>query len=179
MKNKKIWWFLIRFFGTYFLLLFAYFLFLFATEVKSPYFKSDSITSHVAKSTEWLLNIFDVQTFTEQHTSELSIKIFVNDYYVARVIEGCNSVSIIVLFIAFVVAFKGGRLNTVLFVLLGAISIYIVNIARIALLSWAMVNFVAYETILHDLLFPAIIYGYVFVLWLWWVNRFSNLKTQK
>jgi len=35
------------------------------------------------------------------HDQELSIKLFLNDVYLARVIEGCNSINVIILFIAF------------------------------------------------------------------------------
>ncbi|MGY5354777.1 exosortase family protein XrtF [Wenyingzhuangia sp. IMCC45467] len=176
MKNKKIWWFLLRFFGTYFLLFLCYSLFLLGTEIKAPNFKSDPITKHVAKSTEWLLNTANTKAHVEQHTTELSFKLFINDDYVARVIEGCNSMSIIILFVAFIIAFKGAWKKTILFCVLGGISIYYVNIIRITLLSYGMVYFKQYEMILHDLLFPAFIYGYVFLLWVVWVNRFSNLK---
>lgn len=176
MKNKKIWWFLLRFFGTYFLLFLAYSLFLLAAESKTPSFESDVITKNVAQSTEWLLNAIGTKAHTEQHPRELSVKLFIEDQYVARVIEGCNSMSIIILFIAFIIAFKGTWKKTILFAFLGSISIYIVNIIRIALLSSGMLYFKQYEMILHDLLFPAIIYGYVFLLWVFWVNRFSNLK---
>ncbi|MDO3693521.1 exosortase family protein XrtF [Wenyingzhuangia sp. chi5] len=176
MKNKKIWWFLLRFFGTYFLLFLGYSFFLLSTQSKAPNFKSDPITQHVAKSTEWMLNIWGAKAHVEQHSTELSLKLFMEDNYVARVIEGCNSMSIIILFVAFVVAFRGAWKKTFLFAFVGGITIYFVNIFRIALLSYGMVYFKQYEMILHDLLFPAFIYGYVFLLWVIWVNRFSNLK---
>ncbi|ANW95091.1 hypothetical protein AXE80_01715 [Wenyingzhuangia fucanilytica] len=176
MKNKKIWWFLLRFFGTYFLFFLGYSIFLMSTETKVPNFKSDPITHHVAASTNWLLNVWDANAQIEQHTEELSIKLFVDNNYVARVIEGCNSMSIIILFIAFIVAFKGDWKKTCLFAIIGGFTIYLVNIIRIAMLAYGMVYFKKYEIILHDLLFPAVIYGYVFLLWVIWVNRFSNLK---
>lgn len=176
MKNKKIWWFLLRFFGTYFLLFLCYSLFLLASESKAPNFVSDPITQHVAKSTEFLLNIGDTKAHVAQHPTELSLKLFINDDYVARVIEGCNSMSIIILFVAFIVAFKGAWKKTIVFAFVGGLSIYFVNILRIALLAYGMTYFKQYEMILHDLLFPSFIYGYVFLLWVVWVNRFSNLK---
>ena len=176
MKNKKIWWFLLRFFGTYFLLFLCYSVFLLSTQSKAPKFISDPITQHVAKSTEWVLNMSGNQSHVEQHPTELSLKLFMDDDYVARVIEGCNSMSIIILFIAFVIAFRGAWKKTFLFAIIGSVSIYFVNIARIALLSYGMVYYKQYDMILHDLFFPAFIYGYVFLLWVIWVNRFSNLK---
>ena len=69
-----------------------------------------------------------------QHEDEMSMKVILNGKYIARVIEGCNSVSIIILFLAFIVAFKGSLKNTIIFGVVGAMIIYIVNILRIAFL---------------------------------------------
>lgn len=114
----------------------------------------------------------------EQHSEELSIKFMLNGDYVSRIIEGCNSVSIIILFLAFIIAFSGSFIKTFLFGLLGSILIYIVNVLRIIALSILYHQFPEYQTILHDLLFPAVIYGLVFILWITWVKFFSNLKSK-
>jgi exosortase family protein XrtF len=79
-------------------------------------------------------------------------------------IEGCNAISIIILFSAFCCFFYGKNKGNFFFIL-GAIVIYILNVIRIALLS---VLFIATqkEGLLHGVLFPLFIYGVVFVLWL-------------
>jgi len=114
----------------------------------------------------------------EQHTDELSIKFMLNGNYVSRIIEGCNSVSIIILFLAFIIAFSGSFVKTLLFGLFGTVLIYVVNVLRIIALSVLYHQFPEYQTTLHDLLFPAVIYGLVFVLWITWVKFFSNMKTK-
>jgi exosortase family protein XrtF len=115
----------------------------------------------------------------EQHTKELSIKFMLNGNYVARIIEGCSSISILILFLSFIIAFSGSFVNTVLFGIFGSALIYIVNVLRIIALSDLYYKFPEYQTILHDLLFPAIIYGLTFVLWVTWVKFFSNLNRRK
>lgn len=116
----------------------------------------------------------------EQHTKELSIKFILNGVYVSRIVEGCTSVSVIILFLSFIIAFSGSLKNTLLFGLFGSILIYIVNILRIIALSVLYHKFPEYQRILHDLLFPAIIYGLTFILWITWVKFYSNLnKTNK
>jgi exosortase family protein XrtF len=59
--------------------------------------------------------LFNYETRVLQHEDEMSMKVILNGRYVARVIEGCNSVSIIILFLAFIVAFKGSLKKTLLF----------------------------------------------------------------
>jgi len=102
--------------------------------------------------------------------------VLLNDVYVSRVIEGCNSISIIILFIAFIAAFSGGLKATILYSFVGSFLIYIINILRIAFLSFMFYKYPNQQVFLHNIVFPAVIYGFTFLLWVIWVKRFSNLK---
>ncbi|WP_052143721.1 exosortase family protein XrtF [Wocania ichthyoenteri] len=136
----------------------------------------DYLTHLVAKQTETLLNTFGYNTQILPHPDEPSMKVIVNGNYLARVIEGCNAVSVIILFMAFIIAFSGKLKTTLFFILSGSVLIYAVNLFRIAILCMALYNYPEYESVLHGVVFPAIIYGMVFLLWFFWVNRFSSLK---
>lgn len=136
----------------------------------------DYLTHVVAKQTEILINGFGYNTQVLPHPDEASMKVIVNDKYIARVIEGCNAVSVIILFMSFVVAFSGKLKTTMLFILSGSVLIYVANLFRITLFTIAIYNYPEKKAILHDVLFPIAIYGFVFLLWIFWVNRFSNLK---
>jgi exosortase family protein XrtF len=96
-----------------------------------------------------------------------------NQQYVAKMIEGCNAISIIILFISFVVSFSGRIKSTVFFILGGSLIIYILNVARIAILCVLIYLFPKQQTLLHGVFFPLFIYGVVFILWVIWVNKFS------
>ena len=178
-KNKAIIVFLVKFFATYFLLFGAYSFYLHKTQQKTDVFVCSPLTGTVAQHVYKTSKMLGYDASIEQHSEELSIKFMLNGNYVSRIIEGCNSVSIIILFLAFIIAFSGSLLNTVLFGLFGSILIYIVNVLRIIALSILYHKFPEYQTILHDLLFPSVIYGLTFVLWVTWVKIFSNLKTGK
>jgi len=114
--------------------------------------------------------------FVEQNEGELSMKLMLNGNYVSRIIEGCNSLSIIILFVSFIIAFSGSLKATILFGLFGSVLIYFVNILRIIALSMLYYKYPEYEEYLHDLLFPAIIYGLIFILWITWVKFYSNIN---
>ena len=137
----------------------------------------DTFTQSVAQQTETVLSWVDSQSYIMPHLKEPSIKIIYHNKYVSRIIEGCNALSVIILFIAFVIAFTGKFKSTVLFILLGSILIHLLNIARIVLLSIALYHFPKYEHILHGVIFPLIIYGVVFLLWVIWVNKYSSHAT--
>jgi len=180
LKNRKIIInFLIRFFVTYFVLLAAYSIYLKQTQQKGDIFSCDPLTEEVAHQTHKLGKLFGFNTYTGQHESELSMKFFVGDVYAARIVEGCNSVSIIILFLTFIIAFTGTFKATVIFGIIGCIIIYVVNLFRILILSLLMYKYPEYQYLLHSLLFPGIIYGTTFILWIIWVNKFSHLKLLK
>ena len=133
----------------------------------------DSFSQLVASQTISVLTLFDAEAYIESHLTEPSIKIIYKGQYISRIIEGCNALSVIVLFVSFVIAFTGKWKQTLVFILLGSILIHILNIARIALLCMALYSFPEYEHLLHGVVFPLIIYGIVFLLWVIWVNKFS------
>jgi len=178
-KRKSILLFLAKFFITYFLLFGLYSSHLHKTQQKIPFFKCSPVTESVAHQTKAILNVFGYAVNTEAHTKELSVKLLVHDVYTARVIEGCNSISIIILFIAFVIAFPGPLKATLLYAVTGSFIIYAVNVLRIAFLTMALYKYPNEQEILHNLIFPSIIYGLVFLLWVIWVNVFSNYKKIK
>ena len=168
--------FLIRFFVTYFILFGTYSFYLNKTQQKEGVFSCSPITKTVANQTKTLLSLFDYEVETLQHTDEMSMKVILNNTYVSRVIEGCNSISIIILFIAFIVAFRGGIKETIIFGVIGSIIIYGVNIVRISFLTAMIYEYQPYQDVLHNIVFPLIIYGTNFLLWIVWVHKFSNYK---
>lgn len=141
----------------------------------SPVYYPDYVTHQVAKQTNALVSFFGYDSQVVKHPDEPSMKMIINGKYLARVIEGCNALSVIILFVAFIVAFKGKLKTTFLFILFGVATIYIANIIRIALLSIGIFHYAEYTTLLHSVIFPSIIYGLVFLLWMLWVNKFSNI----
>jgi exosortase family protein XrtF len=175
-KHKNILVFLLKFFATYFILFAFYSSYLQNSQHKKGGFKTSSITTIVAKQTTEVLNLLGYSSYYKQHNEELSVKLFIQDRYTIRVIEGCNSISLIILFIAFIVAFAGSLKATLWFAVFGSVFIYGVNILRIAFLTLIIYKYPASQEFFHTLVFPAIIYGSIFLLWVIWVHQFSNYK---
>ena len=142
--------------------------------VGSQYYP-DYVTNLVAYQSEALLNTIGYKAQMVKHPDEPSIKMLVEGKYIARIIEGCNAISVIILFMAFVIAFSGKLKTTILFLLSGSVFIYVVNLFRIVVLSLGLFHYPWRSEILHSVVFPVIIYGMVFLLWMLWVNRFSNI----
>jgi exosortase family protein XrtF len=134
----------------------------------------DAITRLVAQNTEAVLSKFNEDVFIEESNKEPFFTFYFHQKGMLRIVEGCNGISLIILFVSFVVAFSGNLKNTLLFVFGGSLLIYILNILRIAVLIVLMYRFPSQLHLLHGVLFPLVIYGLVFILWIVWVNKFSK-----
>lgn len=156
-----------------------YSLYLHATQKKGAVFSCDPMTEIVADHTVAFAHMLGYPARTEQHEDELSMKLYIDELYLVRIVEGCNAISVNILFITFIIAFSGTLKATIFFGLVGSLIIYVVNIARILAFSILYYKYPKYQTVLHDLLFPGIIYGTIFLLWVIWVKKFSHLKLGK
>ena len=134
----------------------------------------DGITKMVSNSTDWLLKLFNYDVSVVKYPQKPWTKVILNGVYLADIIEGCNAVSVMILFVSFVAAFSGKLKETTLFIILGVLSIYVLNVIRIAFLTVLLFYFPKQNHLLHGVIFPLIIYGYVFILWIFWINRFSK-----
>lgn len=141
-------------------------------------FENDSFTEIVANQTKDLMILFGCDASIEPNVKEPAINIYYNQRSMARIIEGCNGLSVIILFISFVIAFSGKIKPTILFLLGGSLLIHILNVCRIALLCVLMYYYPKQQHLLHGVLFPLFIYGVVFLLWIIWVNKFSKYATK-
>jgi len=169
LKYKSVIRFLVLFLGTYVVLSILYNGYLHFG--KSDTYYPDPITHLVANQTSVLTSAFGYKAEIIPHQNEASMKLLINDKYLARIVEGCNALSVMVLFIAFIVAFYQKIKPTLSYILVGSVLIYSANLFRIVLLSIALYKYPQYENILHGVIFPAIIYGMVFLLWILWIRK--------
>lgn len=169
LKYKSVIRFLVLFLGTYVALSILYNVYL--QFGKSETWYPEPITHLVAKQTSVLTSAFGYKAEISPHPNEASMKLIINDQYLARIVEGCNALSVMALFTAFIVAFYQKWKATLLYVFVGVVLIYCANLFRIVLLAIALYEYPQYEETLHGVVFPTIIYGMVFLLWVLWVRR--------
>lgn len=134
----------------------------------------DIATHLVALQSESVINSLGYDVTIEPNKREPSMNIRYSGNVLARVVEGCNAISVMLLFVAFIIAFFDGKKKTFLFLLGGLALIYGMNVLRIALLTVGIIKFPEYTELLHGTIFPAVIYGTVFLLWLGWINAYKR-----
>ncbi|HET8837479.1 MAG TPA: exosortase family protein XrtF [Flavobacteriaceae bacterium] len=171
-ENKAVVRFLVIFGGLYLILALLYKLYL-GMEFSINHFP-DYFTHLVSVQSSEMVQVFGYSSKVEPHPFQESMKFFVNGEFLARIVEGCNAISVIILFVSFIFAFYKDAKKTFLFAFAGAVFIYAINIFRIALLAIGIYEYPEYSGFLHGTVFPAIIYGTVFFLWFLWVKNFSK-----
>jgi len=171
-KNRPFFIFLAKFGLSYLVLSCLYWLFL--NQYDAAKLEADGMTTIVAQQCRDAVNFFGGDASIAPHEKEASYRFYLNGKNVVRIVEGCNAISVMILFTAFIVAFSTTFKRTALYILLGLVIIHILNIVRIVLICYGVYYYKEYAGLLHDIVFPLFIYGVVFVLWVAWVIKFSG-----
>jgi exosortase family protein XrtF len=141
-------------------------------------FEVDGITKFVAQQTKIVMNALGYNVKLTPHAYDPSVKVDIDSVSIVRIVEGCNAVSVMILFVAFVLAFSSEFFKTAGFIAAGLLIIHVLNILRIALLTIGIMNYPEYTHILHGVIFPLVIYGIVFLLWIIWITKFASNATE-
>lgn len=159
---------LFRFFGIYFGLTLLYQFYL-------NYYENlpaDPATRFVAKQSSDILNYIGYRSHLVDGIETKGLYFYINEQFTTRMVEGCNAISVAVLFLAFIFAFYKGK-TTYVFAFFGLIFLYVVNVLRICALNMVYLEYPDYFHTAHEYFFPAIIYGGVVLLWIIWIRFFA------
>jgi len=110
--------------------------------------------------------------------------VWLDDIYAISVEEGCNGINIMIIFVAFIVAFGGKLVNMLIFIPSGLVLIHLANIGRLLVLSLLNVEWGGRAFhFFHKYGFTAVLYVVIILLWYLWVSTFSgkqiNFKARK
>lgn len=172
IQYKSFFVFLLKFFALYAGLTLVYGLYLNQFDEKA--LEVDGFTKIVAEQTKSTLLFLGKEAEIESNSTEPCMNLIFEGKFVARIIEGCNAVSVMILFAAFIFAFSTKWLRTIGYILIGCVIIHVLNVIRIALLAMALYNYPESEHLLHGIVFPLFIYAVTFVLWVLWLQKFSG-----
>ena len=96
---------------------------------------------------------------------------------IVRVYEGCNGLNVMIVYLAFLAAFRGPWKSTVLFVIFGLITIYVMNLVRVAALYGVALYYPDKLYFFHKFFFTGLIYLVVFFLWFLWIRKVKQWRS--
>ena len=103
----------------------------------------------------------------------------IGEYPGVEIVNGCNGIAAMGLFLGFILSYPGDFKNRLSFCVVGIGVIYLVNIARIMILVITQAKWPQFFDFTHDYSTTAIFYIVIFVLWMIWVNFADTNFTPK
>lgn len=137
------------------------------------YLIADPVTYLVTEQSSWVLNFFYNEINYENNPSEPTVWMSLGNRTIISVFEGCNGINVMILYVAFIFAYRGPLKHSIIYSLIGLIIIHLSNIFRISVLFWVAEEIPKYMYFTHKYLFTGIIYAAVFLLWFIWIKYFS------
>ena len=88
--------------------------------------------------------------------------------------DNCNAIALFALFSGFIIAYKGNWKVKIIYISIGILCIEVLNALRLVALAIMLTYSRALTEFNHSYTFTIIIYAFIFVLWIWWVNKYSK-----
>ncbi len=129
------------------------------------------LTTFSTDSTAKFLNLFGVKT--EIYYNADKCFLFINGQRGLGVAHSCNGLILFVLFTVFIILFPGRIIDKIWFIPAGILAIFFLNIIRIICLGYLNIKYVDLLEFNHKYTFTVIVYGFIFLLWMLWVNYFA------
>ena len=164
--------FLAKFIGLYLLLNIAYGFYLDHYDEAA-----DPMTVWTTKQTANILSWYQEGISTGPKEDLESVYIFKSERAILSVYEGCNGLNVMIIFLAFIIAYSKLSSKMIWFIPLGLVIIHLFNLARITLLYHVTLSLPDLLYFTHKYLFTAIIYVAVFILWALWVMKLNKKPT--
>jgi exosortase family protein XrtF len=136
----------------------------------------DPITRIVTRQVAGLLAVFSPEVSMRVNEESKNVPLNKGEQTIVEVYEGCNGVNVMVVFVAFIIAFKGPWKISLKFILAGLVAIHIVNLLRVIGLYEVALHFPDKLYFFHKYFFTGVIYLMVFIIWYFWVNKIKWLQ---
>ncbi len=91
----------------------------------------------------------------------------------------CNAITLFFLFTVFIVAYPGEQKKKIWYIPLGIFAIHFLNILRVVALAIIALYQPASLDFNHTYTFTFVVYGFIFMLWMIWVNKFAEPAANK
>ncbi|MDX2195774.1 MAG: archaeosortase/exosortase family protein [Cytophagales bacterium] len=160
---------LIRFFGLSLLLYIGWYL---TYELWiGPDGRVDSwLNEVVAYSSYRLLNIFGYDSCIT------NTSVCVRNVSTVTVGNGCNGLEIYAIFTGFIIVMHGRWKYKLLFIVVGLLSIFVLNVFRVTMLAIDRYNDLNIFRFNHKYTYVFVIYSFIFMLWIIWIKKYADKK---
>lgn len=155
--------------GTLYLLLYLLYQFV----IKQYTYYDQKFIASIITSAEFLVNILGFRTYKDLNDRDLQV-IGIDGSTGVWVGSNCNAITLFGLFAVFIIAYPGHQKSKLWFIPAGILAIHILNIFRVIALMFINYRASEYLDFNHTYTFTFIVYAFIFLLWMIWINKFSH-----
>lgn len=145
--------------------------------VKRHTFYDQKFITNIILGAEYTLKAFGYKTFKILQDRDLQV-IGIDGSNGVWVGSNCNAITLFSLFAVFIIAYPGNQKHKFWYVPSGIVAIHLLNILRVTALAMIANSYPQYLNFNHTFTFTFLIYSFIFLLWIIWVNRFANPLNQ-
>lgn len=135
-------------------------------------FMDKFLIQHLVKSTAFVLEVFGYSVYTYADA------VGIDGTHGVLIGAPCNGMELFALFAGFIIIFPGKVKDKFLFIPLGLLAIHLLNIFRLVALALVVQYKPESLEFNHKYTFTVLVYAFIFIFWMIWVNRFA-LKHQQ
>lgn len=158
-----------------FLYLFLYIVYQFI--VKRYTYYDQKFIGSIIQTSNFLLESIGYVTFTVLQDRDYQV-IGIDGSNGVWVGSNCNAITLFSLFSVFIIAYPGKIKTKLWFIPLGIIFIHILNIIRVIALVLIANYSPKFLSFNHTYTFTFLIYAFIFMLWMIWVNKYSRVDSK-
>ncbi len=150
------------------------------------------LTTHVGESSVIFLNNFTSMdgfsaktegwssTYAGEALENKVSAIYHDDYMVLYIANACNGLSLMALYVGFIICMPSKFLRKILYIVLGLLALDLINILRCVGLIYLREYFYVYFEFAHHYLFKATVYTATFLIWMLFCRKihFKNESLQ-
>jgi exosortase/archaeosortase family protein len=149
------------------------------------------LVKQLGKATASFLNVYyHTDSFNTENT--IRRKLYGNDWVpvtystinykksqkVLGIYQACDGLELMVLYAGFIICFSGFWIRKLVFIVLGIIGLFAINILRSGLLGIISLQFPIHFEFAHKYFFNLVVYCFTFLLWMFYISS-SKLKSTK
>jgi len=143
--------------------------------VKRYTYYDQKFIGSIIQASDYFLKLLGYKTFTILQDRDFQT-IGIDGSNGVWVGSNCNAITLFTLFSVFIIAYPGNQKHKIWFVPVGILAIHLLNIGRVIALVLIANSAPEYLNFNHTYTFTFLVYSFIFLFWIIWVNKFSPLK---
>lgn len=154
--------------------------------IKPHRFLDVPLTQQTATNTQQMLQLIypkihfsNTEVVMRSGADFYGITIWANAKKIITVLDPCNALELYILYVLFIICLPSNWKRMLLFVGLGILGIYVLNIARCVVLAMLNMNRSLYVDFAHHYLFTMVVYIAIFAGWALYINKSMNNETEQ